>query len=399
MQQRRVPAVIMRGGTSRAVFFHRRDLPDEATVRDRVILSIFGGGDPYGRQIDGVGGAFSTTSKTAIIAPPSVLEADVDYTFGQVGVTTPLVDYGGNCGNISSAVGPFAIEEGMVPTTGAVTVVRIWQTNTRKRIIAHVPTDHALPEVEGAFAIDGVPGTGALIRLEFLDPGGSMTGRLLPTGHPTDDLEVPGVGRLTVSLVDAGNPLVFVRPADLGLTGLEMPDRVDGDPAILSRIEAVRAAAAVRMGLAQNSEEATTRSPGVPKLAWVSPPATYASTKGSDVTADRVDLVGRIMSMGRLHRSYALTGAICTSVAAQVEGTLPNQAARPGPGGERTVRVGHPAGVIEVGAVVSRRGEEWVAEKVITRRTARRLMEGFACVPASLWPLTERAARAGATRG
>ncbi len=399
MQQRRVPAIVMRGGTSRAVFFHRRDLPEDADLRDRVILSIFGGGDPYGRQIDGLGGAFSTTSKTAIIAPPSVPDADVDYTFGQVSVTTPLVDYGGNCGNISSAVGPFAIEEGMVPATGAETVVRIWQTNTRKRIIAHVPTARGVPEVEGVFAIDGVPGTGALIRLEFLDPGGSMTGRLLPTGHPTDALDVPGIGALTVSLVDAANPVVFVRPADLGLTGLEMPDRIDGDLALLARIEAVRAAAAVRMGLARSAEEATARSPGVPKLAWVSAPATYPSTRGSAVAAEQVDVVGRIMSMGCLHRSYALTGAICTSVAVQVEGTLPHAAARPGPTGERRVRVGHPAGVIEVGAVVSRRGGEWEAEKVITRRTARRLMEGSACVPASLWPQEAAAARAGATRG
>ncbi|HEV8338429.1 MAG TPA: PrpF domain-containing protein [bacterium] len=399
MTQRRIPAVVMRGGTSRAVFFHGSDLPEDPALRDRVILSIFGGGDPYGRQIDGLGGAFSTTSKTAIITPPSVPDADVDYTFGQVSVTVPLIDYGGNCGNISSAVGPFAIEEGMVEATGVVTVVRIWQTNTRKRIVAHVPTDRGLPAVEGDFAIDGVPGTGALIRLEFLDPGGSMTGRLLPTGHPTDDLDVPGVGALTVSLVDAANPLVFARPADLGLAGLEMPDRVDGDPALLSRIEAVRAAAAVRMGLARTADEATARSPGVPKIAWVSAPATYTSTKGGAVAAAQIDLVGRIMSMGRLHRSHALTGAICTSVAAQVEGTLPHQAARPGPAGERTVRVGHPAGVIEVGAVVTRRGEEWVAEKVITRRTARRLMEGVACVPASLWPLAEPAERAGATRG
>ncbi|MGH2453353.1 MAG: 2-methylaconitate cis-trans isomerase PrpF family protein [bacterium] len=399
MRQRRVPAVLMRGGTSRAVFFHSRDLPAEEALRDRVILSIFGGGDPYGRQIDGLGGATSTTSKAAIIAPPSLPDADVDYTFGQVSVTTPLVDYGGNCGNISSAVGPFAIEEGMVEATGPVTVVRIWQTNTRKRIIAHVPTDRGLPRVEGDFVIDGVPGSGGQIRLEFLDPGGSMTGRLLPTGHPTDLLDVPGVGGVTVSLVDAANPLVFVRPADLGLTGLEMPDRVDGDDALLSRLEAVRAAAGVRIGLARSMEEATSRSPGVPKLAWISPPATYTSTKGTAVAAERIDLVGRIMSMGRLHRSYALTGAIATSVAAQIEGTLPHEAARPGPAGERTVRVGHPAGVIEVGALVARRDGQWVAEKVVTRRTARRLMEGFACVPVSLWPLESAAARAVATSG
>ncbi len=394
--QRRIPAVVMRGGTSRAVFFHRQHLPEDPELRDRVILTIFGGGDPYGRQIDGLGGAVSTTSKAAIISPPSVPDADVGYTFGQVSVTTPLIDYGGNCGNISSAVGPFAIEEGLVRATDPVTTVRIWQVNTRKRIIARVPTSGGLPQVEGDYAIDGVPGTGAMILLEFLDPGGSMTGRLLPTGNPTDVLEVEGVGRLAVSLVDAANPVVFVDPRDLGLDGLEMPERVDGDTALLARIEAIRAHAAVRMGLARTPAEATARSPGVPKLAFAAPPASYTSTRGSLVEGAAVDVVGRIMSMGRLHRSYALTGAICTAAAAQVEGTLVHAVARPGPPGERTLRIGHPAGIIEVGVQVVRRDGEWHVEKVVTRRTARRLMEGMALVPASVWPLAAPAAAAAA---
>ncbi len=395
--QRRVRAVLMRGGTSRAVFFHTSDLPADPARRDRVILTIFGGGDPYGRQIDGLGGAVSTTSKAAMIGLPTVPDADVDYTFGQVSVSTPLVDYGGNCGNISSAVGPFAIEEGLVQPTDPLTTVRIWQTNTQKIIVAHVPTAGGLPQVDGEYAIDGVPGTGAMIVLEFLEPGGSMTGRLLPTGNPTDTLEVPGVGRITVSLVDAANPVVFVRPADLGLDGLEMPDRVDGDPALLGVLEALRGHAAVVMGLARTPEEATARSPGVPKIAFTSEPAGYASTKGTPVDAEDVDVVGRIMSMGRLHRSYALTGAICTSVAALIDGSIVHAVARSGPAGERTVRIGHPAGVIAVGATVGRRGGEWVVEKVVTRRTARRLMEGMALVPASVWPL-DRAAAAAATR-
>lgn len=394
--QRRIPAVVMRGGTSRAVFFHRHHLPEDPGLRDRVILTIFGGGDPYGRQIDGLGGAVSTTSKAAIISPPSVPDADVDYTFGQVSVTTPLVDYGGNCGNISSAVGPFAIEEGLVRATDPVTTVRIWQVNTRKRIVARVPTPGGLPQVEGDYAIDGVPGTGAMILLEFLDPGGSMTGRLLPTGNPTDVLEVEGVGRLTVSLVDAANPVVFVDPRELGLDGLEMPERVDGDNALLARIEAIRAHAAVRMGLARTPAEATARSPGVPKLAFAAPPASYTSTRGNLVEGAAVDVVGRIMSMGRLHRSYALTGAICTAAAAQVEGTLVHAVARPGPAGERTLRIGHPAGIIEVGVQVVRRDGQWHVEKVVTRRTARRLMEGMALVPVSVWPLAAPAAAAAA---
>jgi 2-methylaconitate cis-trans-isomerase PrpF len=394
--QRRVRAVMMRGGTSRAVFFHRGDLPSAPELRDRVILRIYGGGDPYGRQIDGLGGATSVTSKTAIIGPATVPDADVDYTFGQVSVTAPLIDYGGNCGNISAAVGPFAIEEGLVRAAGALTPVRIWQTNTRKRIIAHVPTTGGVPETEGDYAIDGIPGTGAAILLEFLHPGGSMTGRLLPTGRPADRLEVPGVGTVTVSLVDAANPVVFVRPEDLGLTGLEMPDRVDGDAELLRRIEAVRAHAAVRLGLAATPAAATAASPGVPKIGFVAPPERYQAVGGRIVECGDVDVVGRIMTMGRLHRAYALTGGICTAVAAQIEGTLVHQAARADRGIERPVRIGHPSGVMEVGAEVQRQGAEWTVAKVTTRRTARRLMEGFALVPAFLWPSDEKAPAAAA---
>jgi 2-methylaconitate cis-trans-isomerase PrpF len=392
--QHRIRAVVMRGGTSRAVFFHQADLPVDPEIRDRVILKIYGGGDPYGRQIDGLGGATSVTSKTAIIGPASVPDADVDYTFGQVSVGKPLIDYGGNCGNISSAVGPFAIEEGLVRATDPVTQVRIWQTNTRKRIIAHVPTAGGVPQAEGEHSIDGVPGAGALILLEFLNPGGSMTGRLLPTGHPTDALDVPGVGGVTVSLIDAANPVVFIRPSDLGLTGLETAERVDGDPALLSRIEAVRAHAAVRMGLAPNAAEASAKSPGVPKIAFVTSPQEYIAADGRVVAPAGIEVVGRIMTMGRLHRAYALTGAICTAVAAQVEGTLVHEAARAARSGERSVRIGHPSGVIEIGVDVRRSDGAWIVEKVTTQRTARRLMEGAALIPASVWP--EAAGRAGA---
>lgn len=394
--QHRVRAVVMRGGTSRAVFFHRDDLPRAAGTRDRVVLTIYGGGDPYGRQIDGLGGAASVTSKMAIIGPASVPDADVDYTFGQVSIDRPLIDYGGNCGNISSAVGPFAIEEGLVRATDPITTVRIWQTNTRKRIIAHVPTAGGGPQVDGDYAIDGVPGTGAMILLEFLNPGGSMTGQLLPTGHPIDTLDVPEIGTVTVSLVDAANPVVFVRPADLGLSGLESADHVDGSPALLARIEAIRAHAAVRIGLAKTASETTARSPGVPKIAFVSSPQSYAAAGGRAVAAEQIDLVGRIMTMGRLHRAYALTGGICTAVAAQIEGTLVHDAARRAGAGERPVRIGHPSGVLEIGATVRRRDGTWTVEKVATRRTARRLMEGAALVPASVWPEAPREGDAAA---
>jgi len=395
--QHRVRAVVMRGGTSRAVFFRRGDLPRDPGIRDQVVLKIYGGGDPYGRQIDGLGGATSVTSKMAVIGPASVPNADVDYTFGQVSVNKPLIDYGGNCGNISSAVGPFAIEEGFLRATDPITTVRIWQTNTRKRIIAHVPTAGGQPRVDGDYAIDGIPGTGAMILLEFLAPGGSMTGQLLPTGRPTDTLEVPGVGTLTVSLVDAANPAVFVRPADLGLSGLETADRVDGDSALLARIEAIRAHAAVRIGLAKTAAEATAMSPGVPKIAFVTFPQGYAASDGRAFAAEQIDLVGRIMTMGGLHRAYALTGGICTAVAAQVEGTLVHEAARGAGGGERTVRIGHPSGIIEVGVDVRHRDGAWTVEKVATRRTARRLMEGAALVPASVWPEAAREAGAATT--
>jgi len=390
--QRRIRAVLMRGGTSRGLFLHRADLPDDPQVRDRVILAAFGGGDPYGRQIDGVGGATSTTSKVVIIGPPSVPGADVDFTFGQVSVTAPLIDYGGTCGNLTSAVGPFAIEEGLVRGADPVTPVRIWQTNTRKHIVDHVPTSGGLPAVEGDYAIDGVPGTGAPVVIDFLSPGGAMTSGVLPTGHPVDRLEVPGVGWVRASLVDAVNPVVFVLAADLGLAGVEMPDEIDGDPNLLARIEAIRAAAAVRMGLAARAEEATRRSPGVPKIAFVAAPAPYRSTRGVRVPPEEIDLVGRIMSMGRLHRAYALSGASCTAVAAMIEGTVVHEVARRGPAPERTVRIGHPAGVLDVGATVVRRGPLWEVEKVTTRRTARRLMEGAVLVPASVWSPSETAA-------
>jgi 2-methylaconitate cis-trans-isomerase PrpF len=396
--QRRIAAVLMRGGTSKGLFFHRADLPEEGALRDRVILAAFGGGDPYGRQIDGLGGATSTTSKVVIVGPPSVPDADVDFTFGQVSVTAPLVDWGGTCGNLTAAVGPFAIEEGLVRGTDPLTPVRIWQTNTRKHIVARIPTEGGLPRVEGDYAIDGVPGGGAKIVLEFLSPGGAMTGRLLPTRRPAEALDIPGVGRLDVSLVDAVNPVVFLRAEALGLTATDGPERIDGDPALLARIEAVRAHAAVRMGLAATPEEATARSPGVPKIALVCAPAAYVTISGATVPADAQDVTARIMSMGRLHRAFAASGAACTAVAALIDGTVVREVVRPGPSGERVIRLGHPSGVMEIGAAVSRDGGEWRADKVITQRTARRLMEGRVLIPASVWPAPRPAAAAPASR-
>jgi 2-methylaconitate cis-trans-isomerase PrpF len=374
----------MRGGTSRGLFFRREDLPDPGEARDRIILRAFGSPDPYRRQIDGIGGATSTTSKVVLVGPSTQAECDVDFFFGQVDIARPLVDYTGSCGNLSAAVGPFAIDEGFVGATDPLTRVRIWQVNTQKRIIAWIPTRDGIAEVEGDFSIDGVPSPGARIRLEYLDPGGSCTPDFLPTGHPVDEVEIPRVGRISVSLVDATNPVVFVRASDLGLSGTELGEEIDGNPEIRGAIEAIRAHGAVRMGLAASPEEATARRPGTPKVAFVSPPVTYRTRRGGMVGAEQITLVARIMSMGTLHRAYAITGGVATAAAALVEGSIVHGVARLESGApEQEISVGHPSGILPVGARVSRRAGRWVCEKAVTYRTARRLMEGVVCIPAS----------------
>lgn len=383
--QTRIPAVIMRGGTSRGLFFRRDDLPGPGPLRDRIILSAFGSPDPYRRQIDGIGGATSVTSKVVLVGPSSRGDCDVDYFFGQVDIARPLVDYTGSCGNLSAAIGPFAIEAGWVTASEPMTRVRIWQVNTEKRIIAWIPTSGGGPEVEGEFAIDGVPFPGARIRLEYLEPGGSVSPAFLPTGRPVDELEIPGVGRISVTLVDATTPVVFFRAADLGLTGTELGEEIDGNPELRRTIEAIRAHGAVLMDLASSPEEATAKRPGTPKVAFVAPPVTYPTTKGTTVEAGQITLVARIMTMGTLHRTYAVTGGVATAAAALVAGSIVDSVARLDSGEpEQEVRLGHPAGILPVGARVTRRGDRWVCEKAVTFRTARRLMEGFVCVPASV---------------
>ncbi len=387
--QTRIPAVIMRGGTSRGLFFRRDDLPGPGALRDRIILSAFGSPDPYRRQIDGIGGATSVTSKVVLVGPSSRDDCDVDYFFGQVDIARPLVDYTGSCGNLSAAIGPFAIEEGLIRATEPMTRVRIWQVNTEKRIIAWIPTRGTEPEVEGEFAIDGVPFPGARIRLEYLEPGGSLSPDFLPTGRPMDELMIPGVGRIPVTLVDATNPVVFFRAADLGLTGTELGDEIDGNPEVRRTIEAIRAHGAVLMGLAASPEEATAGRPGTPKVAFVAPPVTYRTNKETTVEAAQITLAARIMTMGTLHRTYAVTGGVATAAAALVAGSVVNTAARlDSSEPEQEVRVGHPAGILPVGARVTRQGDRWVCEKAVTFRTARRLMQGFVCVPASVGRLT-----------
>jgi 2-methylaconitate cis-trans-isomerase PrpF len=380
MVQLKIPAVFMRGGTSRAIFFREADLPSDPAVRDRIILAAMGSPDTYGRQLDGLGGGISSLSKVAIIASPGRPDADVNYTFGQVSVTDALVDYTGNCGNISSAVGPYAIDEGLVPAPrkGEGTV-RIHNTNTRKIIVARVPVRDGQAAVEGDFVLRGVSGTGARIALEFLDPGGAVTGKLLPTGMAQDTLEIPGMGALTVSIVDATNPMVFVRAADLGLQGTEHPEAIDRNTTLTTRLEQVRATVAVRIGLAASITEASRKSQAVPKIAVVCPAVPYRDLSGTEVPATSTDICARVMSMGKAHRAFALTAAMCLAVAARIPGSVVQEAVGPAAADPAAdIRLGHPSGILPIAASV----QGGRAEKVVVYRTARRLMEGSIRVPA-----------------
>lgn len=377
----RIQAVIMRGGTSKAVFFHERDLPKDPIERDAVILGVFGSPDPYRRQLDGLGGATSSTSKVAVIGDGRAHGVDVTYDFGQVGIDRPLVDRRGNCGNISSAVGPFAVDEQLVEVVEPVTEVRFLNTNTGKVIVAHVPTRDGRFDPRGDYSVPGVPTTGSVIRLDYLEPGGAVTGALLPTGNVCDTVQVPGLGAVEVSLVDAANPLVFVRWEDLGLTGLETPTDVDADPALLARIEGVRAAAAVISGIAPTAEEATANVPSVPKLAVVGAPRDYVRLDGEPVEAGSTTLRAAMMSMGRVHPSYALTGGICTAVAAAIPGTIAAEASSGSADEPGLCHIGHPSGVLSLEAHPTQVEGTWSVEKVSVLRTARRLFEGVAYAP------------------
>jgi 2-methylaconitate cis-trans-isomerase PrpF len=381
--QVKIPAVYMRGGTSKAVFFLDDHLPKDPEIRDRVILATFGSPDPNKRQIDGMGGAVSTTSKVCILSPSKDPEYDVDYTFGQVSIDRPFVDYQGNCGNMSSAVGPYAIDEGLVRPREPVTTVRIFQVNTRKKIVAEVPVRNGLYNEEGDFSIDGVPGTGGRITLHFLRPEASVTHALLPTGNTTDQVDIPGVGTITVSIVDAGNPVVFVKAKDIGLTGTEI-NEIDSSEEIRWKLEAIRSRAAVMIGLASSPEDASKRSQAVPKMAFVSEQQDYQTAGGRLIRKDQIDLVCRIMSMGTLHKAYAVTGAICTAGAAKIEGTVVNEMMAKITVRER-VLLGHAGGIISVGALVKKERNSYEYEEAIVDRTARRLMEGYVCVPEKIF--------------
>jgi len=420
MTQRRIPAVYMRGGTSRALFFHARDLPPTGPERDAILLRALGSPDPYARQLDGLGGGISSLSKACIIGPPSHPDADVDYTFAQVEVGRAVVDCRGNCGNCSSAVGPFAVDERLVAAREPETIVRIHNTNTRKLIIAHVPVQDGEAAVDGDFELPGVAGKGARIALDFVDPGGAVTGALLPTGRPRDRID-----GIEVSLVDATNPMVFVRASDLGATGTESPTEIDGSSILTARLERIRALAGQHMGIAGSA--------AVPKIALVAPPTPFTALDGTRYSAHAVDVVARVMSMGNCHRAFALTAAMCLAVAARIEDTVveevvrgelafraeqlpralgeraarrgPNESSRSpdsevvrgepqasrspdsevvrgepqaSPSPDSEIRLGHPSGVLPLAAEVPAGP---IARRVTVYRTARRLMEGFVRIP------------------
>lgn len=378
----RIPAVYMRGGTSKGVFFQARDLPADPATRDRVLLRVTGSPDPYGKQIDGMGAATSSTSKVVLVSPSDRPDCDVEYLFGQVAIEQPLIDWSGNCGNLTTAVGPFAIAQGLVPAgPDGVRTVRLWQANLGKRIVAHVPVRDGEVVEEGTFELDGVAFPAAEIRLEFLDPGGDAGG-VLPTGRACDSLDVPGLGPVQVSLVDAGNPTVIVAAEVLGVPATMMPAEANADPAFLARCEAVRAAGAVAMGLAETAAEATAERPATPKVALVGPVAPYVASSGRPVAAEAIDLVARMISMGKMHHALTGTGAVALAVAAALPGTVVERLLGGSASPNRIVRLGHASGVLPVGAEASLRDGAVVADKVVLSRTARRLMEGVVHVPA-----------------
>ncbi len=395
LPQIRIPATYMRGGTSKGVFFRLQDLPEAAQspgpARDALLMRVIGSPDPYGKQIDGMGAATSSTSKTVIVSPSTRPDHDVDYLFGQVAIDQPFVDWSGNCGNLSAAVGPFAIAAGLVdpariPREGVVTV-RIWQANIGKTIVSHVPIVDGMVKETGDFELDGVTFPAAEIMLEFMDPAAEEEGgggAMFPTGNLVDDLEVPGVGTLKATMINAGIPTIFVNADAIGYTGTELQEAINGDPKALAMFETIRAYGAVRMGLIQNVDEAARRQ-HTPKVAFVAPPASYTASSGKPVRAEDIDLLVRALSMGKLHHAMMGTAAVAIGTAAAIPGTLVNLAA--GGGKRQAVRFGHPSGTLRVGAEAAQVDGEWVVKKAIMSRSARILMEGWVRVPGDWNPV------------
>lgn len=388
LPQLRIPATYMRGGTSKGVFFRLEDLPEDARIpgpaRDALLMRVIGSPDPYGKHTDGMGGATSSTSKCVIISKSSRPDHDVDYLYGQVSIDTAFVDWSGNCGNLSTAVGPFAIANGFIdrerlPENGTFPV-RVWQANIGKTIVCHVPIADGEVQETGDFELDGVTFPSAEIVLEFMDPSDDDDGggAMFPTGNLIDALEVPGIGTLQASMITAGIPTVFVNAADIGYSGTELQPAINENPDALARLEAIRVAGALRMGLIRSPEEATTRQ-HTPKIAFVAPPADYVASSGKQIRAGDIDLNVRAMSMGKLHHAMMGTCAVAIATAAAVPGTLVNLAA--GGGGREAVRFGHPSGTLRVGAEVREQGGRWAVTKAVMSRSARVLMEGMVRVP------------------
>ncbi len=386
--QIKIPATYMRGGTSKGVFFKLDDLPERAQVagqaRDQLLLRVIGSPDPYGKQIDGMGGATSSTSKTVILAKSAQPDHDVDYLFGQVSIDQPFVDWSGNCGNLTAAVGSFAISNGLVsaeriPENGICTV-RIWQANIQKTIIAHVPITNGQVQETGDFELDGVTFPAAEVAIEFLDPAddGEEGGAMFPTGNVVDTLEVPEIGTFQATFINAGIPTIFLNAEDIGYEGTELQDAINSDAQALARFETIRAYGAKQMGLIQDISEAEKRQ-HTPKIAFVSKPKTYTSSSGKDIQATDVDLLVRALSMGKLHHAMMGTAAVAIGTAAAIPGTLVNLAAE---GGVReAVRFGHPSGTLRVGAQAVQENGQWVVKKAVMSRSARVLMEGWVRIP------------------
>jgi 2-methylaconitate isomerase len=386
--QIKIPATYMRGGTSKGVFFKLDDLPEAAQqpgkVRDQLLLRVIGSPDPYGKQIDGMGGASSSTSKTVILAKSSQPEHDVDYLFGQVAIDQPFVDWSGNCGNLTAAVGSFAISNGLVsaeriPENGICTV-RIWQVNIEKTIIAHVPITNGQVQETGDFELDGVTFPAAEVQIEFLDPAddGEESGAMFPTGNVIDIFEVPNIGTFQATFINAGIPTIFLNAEEIGYAGTELQDAINGDAQALARFETIRAYGAKQMGLIQDISEAEKRQ-HTPKIAFVSKPKAYTSSSGKDIQTGDVDLLVRALSMGKLHHAMMGTAAVAIGTAAAIPGTLVNLAA--GGGAREAVRFGHPSGTLRVGAQAVQENEQWQVKKAVMSRSARVLMEGWVRIP------------------
>ncbi|EGQ9151206.1 2-methylaconitate cis-trans isomerase PrpF [Vibrio parahaemolyticus] len=389
MSQIKVPATYMRGGTSKGVFFNLEDLPPEAQVageaRDKLLLRVIGSPDPYAKQIDGMGGATSSTSKTVIVSRSSRDDHDVDYLFGQVSIDKPFVDWSGNCGNLSAAVGPFAIHAGLIPQEripeNGIVTVRVWQMNISKTILVHVPIVNGFVQETGEFELDGVTFPAAEIQVDFVDPADGV-GSMFPTGNLVDDLVVPDVGTFNATFINAGIPTIFIDAESIGYQGTELQDQINNDDAALAMFESIRAHGALKMGLISELEEAQTRQ-HTPKIAFVSKPKSYQSSSGKAVNESEIDVLVRALSMGKLHHAMMGTAAVAIASAACVPGTLVNLAA--GGGEKESVTFGHPSGTLKVGAQAKQTEQGWVVQKAIMSRSARILMEGFVRVPSDVF--------------